>query len=939
MALRREITDQIMDLLRKNPQGLSITEIVRKSSINRNTAGRYLDNLLISGQVEMRHFGMAKIYSLSQRLPVSSVLSISSELVMQLDASLRIVFLNQPFAALLGTGEKEILGKNIDFSPLHPFFDESFPVIRTWLQNGLAGTEFRGELEIPSQNLVFFCRIAPTVFTSGQKGVSVLFEDITRKKRAEARIRESEARLRSIIRAAPIGIGLVVDRVFLEVNEQFCRICGYTAGELVGYSARILYPTQDEFESVGREYLRQIGETGTASVEARWLRKDGVVIEALLNATPLNPADPGAGITFTALDVTERNRALRALADSEARLNLALSGSDTGMWELEVPAMTGTVDSRAAAIIGLRQGDIGSMVVDWDALTHPDDIPRVHTQLRDCLEGKTPVFESEHRMRHAAGGWIWVSGKGKITDWLPDGTPHRISGTIQDISRRKKAEIALRESEERFRTLVNNAGDMITLNTLTDDKLHGHYIEVNDVACRRLQYTRPELLAMAPEDLVAPDSLDPAILNSQVLLAEGHATFETVLLTKDRQRIPVEISAHLFDFRGRPMALAIIRDITDRKQAEEQLRLLKISVDNAYDEVFWMDFSARFLYVNDAVCRTTGYTREEIYAMKVYDLDPDFTPARWAESIDDLRRNKKQFFQTRHRRKDGVIIDVEISSVYVPRGGEEYSFCFVRDITERKRIEAALRESEGRYRSLAEVSQDLIYVIDREDKVVYINQQAADLIETPAASVAGMPRSALFPAEVSTRQFNALQQVFATGQPIRSESPMPVGTELRWFDHALMPIPGADGRVMSVLGVSRDITRRITAEQLQRQNEETNRFIAEHSVDIINRQTPECILTYTSPSVTKLLGYEEEEVLGKSMLALVHPEDLPRVVSDIAAVRDSGQDTVTSTFRFRHRDGRYLRFESTTRIVRDASGNVLEFLSISRDITERHPAP
>ena len=85
MVLRKEITIEIKDLLKKNPQGLSITEIVGLIDVNRNTAGRYLENLLVSGQVEMRRFGMAKIYMLSQRVPLSAVLSISSELVMQLD--------------------------------------------------------------------------------------------------------------------------------------------------------------------------------------------------------------------------------------------------------------------------------------------------------------------------------------------------------------------------------------------------------------------------------------------------------------------------------------------------------------------------------------------------------------------------------------------------------------------------------------------------------------------------------------------------------------------------------------------------------------------------------------------------------------------------------------------------------------------------------------
>ena len=560
MALRREITARITDLLRQNPQGLSITEIVKSGGINRNTAGRYLDNLLISGQVEMRHFGMAKIYSLSRRLPVSSVLSISSEFVMQLDGSLRVIFLNRPFIEILGTTEKEVVGKNIEFSPVSLFFDETFPRVLEWIQSGLKGTEFKGQLDVPGRDLVFFCRIAPTVFNNGQKGVSVLFEDITRRIQNEALLRESEARLRSIIHVAPIGIGVVADRIILEVNTQVCVMTGYGADELLGQPTRMLYPTREEYDRVGDVKYGQIRRTGTGSVETQWLRKDGTVIEILLGSTPLNPEDLSAGVTFTALEITER-----------------------------------------------------------------------------------------------------------------------------------------------------------------------------------------------------------------------------------------------------------------------------------------------------------------------------------------------------------------------------------------KRAEEALRESEARYRSLAEASQDMIFVIDREDRVAYINHQAATQLRKPPDAVINQPRSALFPPDISARQYQALQHVFATGQPLRNEGPMTIGNELRWFDHALVPILDSAGQVASVLGVSRDITKRVAAEREERQNERNNRFIAEHSVDIINRLTPECICSYTSPSVTTLLGYTEQEVLGRNMLALVHPDDLPAVMKDLSAIQSSGQDTVTSAFRFRHRDGHYVWFESTTRIVRDGMGQIREFLSISRDITGRKP--
>ena len=686
MALRREITIRITDLLEQNPQGLSITELVRTGGLNRNTVGRYLDNLLVSGQVEMRHFGMAKIYTLSQRLPVSSVLSISSELVIQLDGSLRLIFLNQPFLDLLKKAEPDIIGKNIEFSPLPLFFDDAFENLLAWLHDGLSGTECRGELDVPSQDRIYLCRIVPTVFNNGQKGVSALFEDITGRKRSGVRLKESEARLRSIIRVAPVGIAVVSNRTLLEVNDQVSRMTGYEAAELIGYPSRKLYLSDEEHHRVRDQIYGEILQSGSGSLETQWLRKDGAVIDILLSATPLDPEDPGAGLTFVGLDITKR----------------------------------------------------------------------------------------------------------------------------------KRAEAALKEGEEKFRTLFNTADDMITLHGFGPDGLPGQYLEVNDVACRRLNYTREELLAMSPKDIVAPEAAGAVAENARKLQADGRITFETIHLTKDGRRIPVEISSHLFDYHGKPMVLAV-----------------------------------------------------------------------------------------------------------------------VRDITERKRIDGALRESETRYRSLSEASQDVIFVIDREDRVLYVNNQAAEILRRPAESLIGQARNSMFPPETSTHQHEALQHVFETGLPMRSEGPIPIGNETRWFDHALVPIPDAEGQVTSVLGVSRDITKRIAAEQEQRQNERNNLFIAAHSVDIISRQTPESICTYTSPSITTLLGYTEQEILGRSVLEIMHPDDIPALKKSIAEIRSSGQETITSTIRFRHKDGHYIWFESTTRIVRDGRGRVKEFLSISRDITRR----
>ncbi len=133
------------------------------------------------------------------------------------------------------------------------------------------------------------------------------------KEMAEKTLRESEEKLRSIFRVAPVGIGLIKDRIFVDVNRLLCEMTGFSAEELIGHSADLLYPTKEDFDFVGYEKYRQIEERGTGMVETRWKKRDERIIDIILSSTPIFPDDLSHGIIFTALDITTRKQAEEAL--------------------------------------------------------------------------------------------------------------------------------------------------------------------------------------------------------------------------------------------------------------------------------------------------------------------------------------------------------------------------------------------------------------------------------------------------------------------------------------------------------------------------------------------------------------------------------------------------------------------------------------------------
>ena len=260
---------------------------------------------------------------------------------------------------------------------------------------------------------------------------------------------------------------------------------------------------------------------------------------------------------------------------------------------------------------------------------------------------------------------------------------------------RRRAEEALRQSEERYRTLAEAAHDLIFI---SDKDSTFQYI--NKFGARLIGLQQEDIVGRKYSELFSPSSANRQNLNLQMVFKTGQSSYDEVPISVPNGEVWLGTSlVPLRDKTGKMNAvLGIARDVTGRIQMEQALRLTQFSIDRASIGIMRTGVDARILSVNEKICANMGYSREELCSMHIYDIDPTFPLERWREHRQTLRVNGTDTFETIHRRKDGSTFPVEITANYLEFHGQEYSFSFIRDITERKQAEEAQAQLEEQLR-------------------------------------------------------------------------------------------------------------------------------------------------------------------------------------------------------------------------------------------------
>src|SRR5512136_2592522 len=244
----------IKDLLKENPKGMSVTDISKALKKNKNTIGRYLDILLISGQVDMRTFGMAKVYTISRRVPLSAMLSYSKELIMVLDDESRIIDINDNFLNLLELPRDQAFGKNIAY--LQSPAADVHELLESITKNG-------GDKEVTvtfsmrdKGERIFHQKCVPTVFDDGRKAITVILEDVTEHILAEREIRESEERFRMMADNIQDGLIILENGTIVYANKRIAEITGYSIKEL--WTLNPIAIIAPEFQKMAEEHARAV---------------------------------------------------------------------------------------------------------------------------------------------------------------------------------------------------------------------------------------------------------------------------------------------------------------------------------------------------------------------------------------------------------------------------------------------------------------------------------------------------------------------------------------------------------------------------------------------------------------------------------------------------------------------------------------------------------
>ncbi len=623
---------------------------------------------------------------------------------------------------------------------------------------------------------------------------------------------------------------------------------------------------------------------------------------------------------------------------SEGDWAAVLEGSGMGLWEWDATTNKVRLSDAWQAMFGYAQDEIGDSLDAWSSLVHPDDRVRVTADFQRYCRGETPMFSTEHRMRCKDGSYKWIHDRGKISSRTPDGRPLRLLGFQADITARKQEEEE-RLKRETLLSLMLQTGPGCIKRVASD----GTLLQMNPAGLRMIEMDEGEAIGRCVFDVVTPEHRASFIDMHQAVIKGASRTLQFEILGFKGARRWMETFAVPFlnPVTGHTEHLAVTHDITERKRAAEALQRTQFAMDHAVDAVYWIDQYANILYANDAASAMVGYSRDELRAMTVHNLNPDFQadvwPAFWVES----RQRKSMAFETVHRTKGGQIIPIEAHVNHLVHEGHEFHCAFVRDISARKRAEDALTRSHDLLKSFVEHTPAAVAMLDRDLRYIAVSHRWLQDYRLGDQSLIGRFHYDVFPEIRELEEWQAIHRRCLGGTVERHEEDRFVrrdGSE-DWLRWEVRPWREATGDIGGVIMFTEVITERKRAEEALRASELRLRCTLDVATDGLWDWNLSTKQAYYSPSWIRLLGLEDQEIPLNNIndwKSRIHPEDLPWVNQALNEHLEGKTASYLIEHRIRHRSGEWKWFAMRGKLVQwDEHGCPVRMMGTMTDITER----
>ncbi len=393
-----------------------------------------------------------------------------------------------------------------------------------------------------------------------------------KRRRTEQELKSSREDLRITLQS--IGDAVIAtdrDGNIVRMNQVAEKLTAWKADEARGENLTRVFnivnakTRKPELNPVYR--VLEQGETVGLANHTMLIARDGSEYQIADSAAPIRDSQGNTtGVVLVFRDVTKDYEIQEALKESKERLELALRGGDMGTWDWDVRTDEVKYDRRWAEMVGYTLEEIEPHIETWESLVHPEDLKGVYKKLKAHLDGKTDFYRAEFRMKHKSGEWVWILDRGRVFRRDMDGNPLRVCGIHLDITRRKQAEQELRKREKRFRSIFDTSIDAIII-----FDTEGFIVETNPAAARLYGYEKGEMSGLSGRDIVNPDYHHIFDDFREQLKQSGRFHAESVDVRKDGSAFNVEVRGSSFIYMNKPHLLAIVRDITERKRAEEEM--------------------------------------------------------------------------------------------------------------------------------------------------------------------------------------------------------------------------------------------------------------------------------------------------------------------------------------------------------------------------------